>query len=504
MALSRAIRLPGAAGPVLGRVFGLDLRSLALFRILLACVLIGDLLNRARDLEALYTDFGAVPRDVLVRHWPAAGRVCLHLINGSLAGQITLFAAAGLAHLCLLVGLRTWLAQLASWLLLLSLHGRNPLVLYGADDLLRMLLFWSLFVPLGEAFSVDSTLPDSTARRRHQPHLSVGGVALLLQVAMVYWTTAALKTSPEWRRDGTAIFYALANEQFVDRLGVWLRSAPPSVLHGLTFGTLALEAFAPFLLFSPVAHVRLRMAAIAGLCALHVGLFATMALGIFPFVSIVAMVPFIPPEVWGQFDVHVRRLDANLMKWYRAIAPWAATSASTRAPLARAVAANLAAGVLLVYVALANLGSVPHLGALAPRHLQWLSDALRLDQEWDMFAPAPMREDGWYVMPGLLENGKEVDVYAGKEEPVTWARPPLIIDTYRNDRWQTYLWHLWEKDYAAYLQPYGRYLCRSWNARRRQGERLAQFRIYLMSMPVPRSGVERPVRPILLWDHRCF
>lgn len=42
----------------LSQLFGLDYRSLALFRIALALVIIGDVLDRSHDLGAHYTDEG--------------------------------------------------------------------------------------------------------------------------------------------------------------------------------------------------------------------------------------------------------------------------------------------------------------------------------------------------------------------------------------------------------------------------------------------------------------
>ena len=51
----------------LRKVIGSDLRSLALFRIALACGLLFDLATRARDLTAHYTDHGTLPAAEVVR-----------------------------------------------------------------------------------------------------------------------------------------------------------------------------------------------------------------------------------------------------------------------------------------------------------------------------------------------------------------------------------------------------------------------------------------------------
>ena len=48
------------------RVFGLDLRSLALFRIMLGVLLMVDTSMRIGDLKAHYSDLGVLPRNVLI------------------------------------------------------------------------------------------------------------------------------------------------------------------------------------------------------------------------------------------------------------------------------------------------------------------------------------------------------------------------------------------------------------------------------------------------------
>lgn len=44
--------------PVTHAIFGLDTRSMAIYRIALGLVIIGDLLDRAHDLRRHYTDEG--------------------------------------------------------------------------------------------------------------------------------------------------------------------------------------------------------------------------------------------------------------------------------------------------------------------------------------------------------------------------------------------------------------------------------------------------------------
>ncbi|HEV8267230.1 MAG TPA: hypothetical protein VGR00_03310, partial [Thermoanaerobaculia bacterium] len=198
--------------------YGLDVRSLALFRVSIALLLLGDLFRRSLDLRVFYTDRGVLPRTTLLSALPNPHHLSLYLANGSVAFTTALFLAAAVAAAALLVGFRTRAASVVSWLLLLSLHSRNPMVLDGGDALLLTFVFWGMFLPLGAVFSIDRAL-DPSPKPAPSRVFSAATVAFFLQVAFLYWFTAALKTGPEWRTDGSAVYYALRTPYFVQPFG---------------------------------------------------------------------------------------------------------------------------------------------------------------------------------------------------------------------------------------------------------------------------------------------
>lgn len=75
-------------------------------------------------------------------------------------------------------------------------------VLNAGDVILRLLLFWSMLLPLGARWSLDA----ARAGRR-PPDLVTGGAAaaLLLQVAFIYVFTGLKKTGATWNEDYTAL-----------------------------------------------------------------------------------------------------------------------------------------------------------------------------------------------------------------------------------------------------------------------------------------------------------
>ena len=277
-------------------LFGADLRSLAVFRMVLAVLVLGDLARRVTDLSTHYADNGILPRSVLLEEVTNRWWVSLSLLSGEPFFQALLFGVAALAALGLLVGYRTRSMTVVVWVMLISIQWRNPLVLSSADTLSRVLLFWGMFLPLGAYWSVDHVLK-ARPPRLSMRFLSFATVGLLLQIAFMYWVTAILKSGEEWRVDGTAIYYTLSIDQITTQIGAYLYQFP-TLLMVLTFATILLEAFGPFLLFSPILTGPVRTGAVLAFMGLHFGVWLTLYLGMFPWISALCMVCFLPGWFW--------------------------------------------------------------------------------------------------------------------------------------------------------------------------------------------------------------
>ena len=109
--------LPGRAQltDAFGLLCGLDARSLALGRVMMAVFLLLDLRERADDLTALYTDAGMVPRHMVMKpSFPRYSGDDFSVYHG--AGTITLtkmvmLATGAVPALMLLVGWQTQLVR---------------------------------------------------------------------------------------------------------------------------------------------------------------------------------------------------------------------------------------------------------------------------------------------------------------------------------------------------------------------------------------------------------
>jgi len=289
-----------------------DPRSLGLFRILLAAVLLTDLLLRALDVEAWYTDHGLIPRSIQLDD-PGVVPFSLFLLASTRTQALCGMGLCALVYGLLAIGYRTRLAQLLSLVAVVSLNNRIPVLENGGNFVLNLLATWSLFLPLGRRFSLDALLASLRSRRERTPEelndraalhtpatpvVSLAVLALLLQFSAIYLFNYLNKTGPAWR-DGSAVHYALRQERLVTAAGVWLREAAPQwALEALTDGTLALEAGAAVLILAPVWTRQLRLAAAVLLPALHLGFALCLRLGVFSYAMSAFFALLLAREHW--------------------------------------------------------------------------------------------------------------------------------------------------------------------------------------------------------------
>ena len=536
-------RFRGRGRDALARRLGVDARALAAVRISLGCLLLADLLLRSRSLVAFYTDAGVLPRAVLREQFGGLHHLSLHTISGEAWVQVVLFAVAAGFAAALALGYRTTTATVVSWVLLVSLHARNPVVLNAGDSILRRLLFWSVFLPLGGRWSLDALRASesgSAAQRavRRAARIgsddvgdadgtddadradgaaddessgnvtriprrvaSVASAALLIQVVLVYTVNALFKLRGDRWAGGEGLAYALSLDQLTVRLGDVLVEYPAllAVLDRLWLGLLVFSVLLVLL------TGRARTLLVSLFVAMHVGMALTMRLGVFPLVSIVGLLPFLPSSVWDAATSAAkrgaRRFGASRSRWRdrlvrveRGLSGSGAPKPTSRvARWKRRLGPPVVAGLL----ALVLVWNAATLGYVAlPDGATSVADPG--EYRWDMFAPDPRDTDGWYVVPGELDSGNRTDAFHGSS--VRWDRPPDAARTYPDVRWFKYLVDLRRPDHAELREHFAAYLCQRWSER--HDSELVRLTVYYVEQPTRLDGPE-PIRPVELYRHEC-
>ena len=381
----------------------------------------------------------------------------------------------------LALGCFTRICALVCWLGVFAVQDANPAILYGADRLLHLLLFWSIFLPLGEAWSVEAAL-----RRKSVALLPAtnrwAGLALALQVAFVYWFAALSKTDPVWTQNHNALFYALNIESLTSPVGTYLLHFP-GLLRGLTAASLWFEYLGPLLLFIPMQRGRFRMTAVVLFLIFHlIGMQTLLVIGFFPWVCAAAWVIFLPAFFWDTLTgpPPARSTPARPAGWLRL--------------LDRSLTG-------LVFFSMADMLAWNIAAVCGADAEAWLTRVdptkpiLRLDQHWRMYAPFPLPDHGWLVIPADLADGTEVDLFT--ERPVSWAKPADICAYLAKDRWRVYIGDLFTNQDPVRLQQYTDYLITRWNQGHPENKVKALSIVFMKMTTHPDLTVTGPERVTL-------
>lgn len=302
-----------ARHPRLSELFGIDLRSLALFRFTLGLVLFIVLCRDFADLTAFYTDLGVMPRPWALE-FDSFNRVSLYFLNGQRWFVFVLLAAQTIFALMFMLGWRTRLAAILSFVMWASLINRNSTILIGGDLLMSCLLFWAMFLPIGARYSVDVATSSNPPPAENR-YLSWGTLAMLLQVASVAFFGALLKSGVEWYPQFTAAYYALSSDQFATPFGQWLLNFPNG-MRTLSMLVWWLELLGPVLIFIPLFNRYLRLFLVVLFISMQLGFKLCLELGHFPFVSLASWTVFVGGWVWDTLDARLARSETNPLRIY--------------------------------------------------------------------------------------------------------------------------------------------------------------------------------------------
>jgi hypothetical protein len=378
------------------------------------------------------------------------------------------------------VGYRTRAMAALSWFFMTSLHTRNLYVTDGGDDLVRYLLFLSIFADVGGAFSVDSWL----GRKVSRPVPAFGLRFLQLHIGLLYFVAARLKFRAGWLTHNV-IYECLQLTGFVRPPGHMLLAAP-SLCQVLGALTVALEWSFVFLAFSPFRIGLSRGLAIFAGLATQLGILVTMRVGVFTETMIAAMMLFVLPEWLDRLDGwKVAGRGQGALASFRPVAPLEARNIP---PLRAAVVAFLAFQVI-------SLAWGPFVARRFPAPA-WFSAERRflwLDQPFGLFDV--VYDVPTWEAPGVTKAGQSVDVLAVAVPDLV----PKIEWTF--SRWYKFTFK--ERERPFRFAELSAYVCRAFEER--GGEPLRELTLVETLTPPIHAGAttEGPARRRERWHHNC-
>jgi hypothetical protein len=450
--------------------YKVDLRALALMRIGIGIVILSDLVIRATSLNAHYTSDGVLPVSLLLEFDHKPLRWSFHYLNDSFAYESFLFIIHGIVTLFLIAGYRTKLFTLLSWIFLVSLQNRNPFIQQSGDDLLRLVLLWGIFLPWGNFYSLDARSKTNKA----SDYFSLASFGYLLLIVSVYLFSAIQKTSPEWRTEFTALYYALSLDQLRVGIGDWLYEHP-SLMKALTFLVLYyFELLVPLLLLIPFKNQKLRALCVFSIIFLHLGIASSLYVGLFFTIGIASSLGLLPSPIMDKLDKKILKLRSSVsgLRWREKRKP------------AITHALNCFFIFLIVYSILYNMGHIRNFRYALDDRTAYITNPLKLEQYWGMFSPNIYKTDGWYIYRGIKPNDSIWDMYNNKAG-LDKTKPADIDKMYPSDRWRKFAENYQKDDYNFMRPYYCKYLIREWN-KKHPDNRIAGLNIiFLLEESLP-------------------
>lgn len=205
---------------------------------------------------------------------------------------VKLFFLVGLSCAILFtIGLFTRFSTIILYIILFSKMNANPILPAGYDVIIKMLLFYSFFIPLNHYFAIDNFL---IKKKREFPLIWPVRI-IQIQICLVYVFTILIKlvSDKSWL-NGDAIYYLLANNiwsRFPDCKFFYLYNTLFCKI--ATYATVFIEALFPILVWFKST----RIFALLMITIFHILLaFLMLHISIFSLTMISAFWVFVPSE----------------------------------------------------------------------------------------------------------------------------------------------------------------------------------------------------------------
>lgn len=371
----------------------------SVFRVIFSLILIRDAVFRIFVAKEFYSDTGVVTRAIAYAENVPLSKYTLMSYFGTAAEASLFFGCWILIGIALLVGYRTRLMTILNFLWVVSIHTRNPWILDGSDDVMIVLSFWCIFLPLGDYWSMSRT------NRVSADAYALPLRLVQLQIASIYLFTALYKLIGDTWATGDALYYALSLESFSTPIGDWfLGIAPNILLQGLTYFVLFAELLFFPLVFLPRLQPFAKYFALGSMTLIHLGIASTMAIPNFSIIMITSYLLFLS-------ESEIRRLLIFLPKTLRPASIGYASQAPASYPYCGTpILLSILLSFILAMCLFVNVLAIKEWRVFVPSFLQHLAPEviayLWIPQRWMMFAPNPRPTEGWIVISVVNSEGQ--------------------------------------------------------------------------------------------------
>lgn len=286
------------------------------FRIVAGFALVYQYLVVYTQRHYLFGPDAPYPFDLFVDDVETAGSLSLYALSRSELYFEVVYHVSCACVVMWWLGVRTRYLTLVVWLLVWSLHERNPYLLDGGDNLIQIVLLYACLIDVSARWSFDAW----RARRTGSPtdptavtaivH-NAGVLACAIQLCLVYGVAGLYKVQGETWQNGTALYYSLRGGEFVWPGMSELIYEQRALLTVLAYATVAFQLSFPFLLF---LGRRTRLVAVTLGIGFHLGIMSFMSLFTFAGFMLAVDLMFVTDDEYAWVRARLARLTALLSR----------------------------------------------------------------------------------------------------------------------------------------------------------------------------------------------
>lgn len=423
----------------------LDVRSISMFRIVLGCSLLFNLIivRWSFVTEVLGKD-RIIPYSVMQKLNGSNSFSLFDYVHNNTFAYFFMVLAIVSAALYT-IGFKT---RIVSWITLLlywNIMQATSSFCFGFDFYTFQLLFWSCFLPLDNFFAI------SKRERIVKPYFPVAFV-LLFQITCVYFFTGLAKYGMSWK-GGYAIHNMLMDTWSTNPVSAFLIDKP-FLYRPLTYTTLCMDYLFPILLFLPSPKSFSRYLIVCFLFVFHLSIVLMYNVGNFSYSGFAVAALLIPSHFWDKLlKVDYKAIvEQPLSKWVNYVGIGFSIFAIYVITVKNLVFCTK-------YTAARNWESIDRVkSGLNKVDIPSPVKVSFFLQHWKMFAPNPPAKLGWLTLEVLKDDGYNYDFMTNElvtDVPTIYWNPSgyegLIMKYARNYSYPT---DIKFKTFLKYWIPY--------------------------------------------------
>lgn len=330
------------------------------------------------------------------------------------------FIIAAIIGFVFLLGIHPRIMAMLMWFVYNSLNLRNGYVLHSAEDIMRVMCFWNLFLPF---------------HYKNKKVFSYAGFAAMMQVIVIYIGLMLKRDIHSWWLRADAMSIALDSDPIVSRIGYWLGQFKEFNKWLTRLGYLW-EFIIPPLVLLPFKQRIFRLYVPFLMMGFHFGIYLLFDLSTFPVVGMMIWTLFIGEEFWK----------TRFGKKIEAILPIGDFSKENK--ILKNIAwkslrrVMITYGLFYVFLTLVSNNSIKNEihQFMYMKPFNYMHRYTQIGQNWIMFTPLPSLMSSWHQIIVRREDGSEIDLLTNN--PPQLNKPDNIVELYDGFQHWRYIWAL--------------------------------------------------------------